>query len=37
MGKLARALFLLFGLGLLAVLVTQIDLARVKTYLAEMG
>jgi putative membrane protein len=37
MGRLARALFLLLGLGLLAVLVTQIDLAKVKTYLSEMG
>jgi putative membrane protein len=37
MGRLARVLFLLLGLGLLVVLVTQIDLARVKTYLHEMG
>jgi putative membrane protein len=37
MGRLARALFLLLGLGVLTVLVTQIDLARVKTYLHQMG
>jgi glycosyltransferase 2 family protein len=37
MGKLARALFLLLGIGLLAVVVTQIDLPRVKAYLHEMG
>jgi uncharacterized protein (TIRG00374 family) len=37
MGRLARVLFLLLGLGLLVVLVTQIDLVRVKAYLAEMG
>ena len=37
MGRLARALFLLLGLGLLVVLATQIDLAKVKTYLADMG
>ena len=30
-------LFLLFGLALLVVLVTQVDLAKVKTYLTEMG
>jgi uncharacterized protein (TIRG00374 family) len=37
MGKLARALFLLLGIGLLAVVLTQINLARVRTYLHEMG
>lgn len=37
MGKLVRALFLLCGIGLLAVVLTQIDLARVKAYLHEMG
>ena len=37
MGRLGRVLFLLFGLALLVVLVTQVDLAKVKTYLAEMG
>jgi glycosyltransferase 2 family protein len=37
MGRLGRALFLLLGLGLLVVLVSQIDLAQVKTYLHEMG
>jgi glycosyltransferase 2 family protein len=37
MGRLARVFFLLLGLGLLVVLVTQIDLTRVKTYLHEMG
>jgi glycosyltransferase 2 family protein len=37
MGRLARVLFLLFGLALLGVLITQVDLAKVKTYLAEMG
>lgn len=37
MGRLARTLFLFLGLGLLVVLVTQIDLTRVKTYLHEMG
>src|SRR5262245_35763455 len=37
MGRLARALFLFFGLGLLVVLVTQADLAHVKTYLHDMG
>ena len=37
MGKLARAVFLVLGLGLLALLATQVDLAKVKTYLAEMG
>jgi len=37
MGRLARVLFLLLGLGLLVVLATQIDLVKVKTYLADMG
>lgn len=37
MGRLARALFLLLGLGLLVVLATQVELAKVKTYLADMG
>jgi glycosyltransferase 2 family protein len=37
MGRLGRVLFLLFGLALLAVLLTQVDLAKVKTYLTEMG
>ena len=37
MGKRARALFLVLGLGLLVVLATQIDLVKVKTYLADMG
>ncbi len=37
MGRLARVLFLCLGLGLLAVLVTQIDLGKVKTYLDTMG
>jgi uncharacterized protein (TIRG00374 family) len=37
MGRLARAVFLVLGLGLLALLATQVDLAKVKTYLAEMG
>jgi glycosyltransferase 2 family protein len=37
MGRLARVLFLFLGLGLLVVLVTQIDLAHVKIYLHEMG
>jgi glycosyltransferase 2 family protein len=37
MGRLARVLFLLLGLGLLVVLVTQVDLTKVKTYLHEMG
>jgi uncharacterized protein (TIRG00374 family) len=37
MGRLARALFLLLGLSLLVVLVTQIDLVKVRAYLAEMG
>jgi glycosyltransferase 2 family protein len=37
MGRLARVLFLLIGLGLIGVLVTQINLAQVKTYLDEMG
>jgi uncharacterized protein (TIRG00374 family) len=37
MGRLARVLFLLLGLALLGVLVTQVDLAKVKTYLTEMG
>jgi uncharacterized protein (TIRG00374 family) len=37
MGRLARVLFLLLGMGLLVVIVTQVDLAKVKTYLAEMG
>jgi uncharacterized protein (TIRG00374 family) len=32
-----RVLLLLVGLGLLAVLATQIDLAKVMTYLADMG
>jgi glycosyltransferase 2 family protein len=36
MRRLARGLFLFFGLGLLVVLVTQIDVAHVKTYLHEM-
>jgi uncharacterized protein (TIRG00374 family) len=36
MGRLARVLFLFLGLGLVVVLVTQIDLAQVKTYLHEM-
>jgi uncharacterized protein (TIRG00374 family) len=37
MGRPARVFFLLLGLGLLVVLATQIDLVKVKTYLAEMG
>jgi uncharacterized protein (TIRG00374 family) len=37
MGRLARVLFLFLGLGLLVVLVTQIDLTHVKIYLHEMG
>jgi glycosyltransferase 2 family protein len=37
MGRLARVLFLVFGLSLLVVLVTQIDLEKVKTYLDTMG
>jgi uncharacterized protein (TIRG00374 family) len=37
MGKLARVLFLLLGIGLLAVVLTQIDLASVKAYFHEMG
>jgi glycosyltransferase 2 family protein len=37
MGRLARVLFLCLGLGLLVLLVTQIDLAMVKKYLREMG
>jgi glycosyltransferase 2 family protein len=37
MGRLARVLFLLLGLGLLAIVVTQVDLVKVKTYLHEMG
>jgi uncharacterized protein (TIRG00374 family) len=37
MGRLARVLFLLLGLALLGILVTQVDLAKVKSYLAEMG
>jgi hypothetical protein len=37
MGRLARVLFLLLGLALIGVLVTQVDLAKVKTYLVEMG
>jgi putative membrane protein len=37
MGRLARMLFLVLGVGLLVVLVTQIDLGKVKTYLAQMG
>ena len=31
MGRLIRVLFLFFGLGLLVVLATQIDLMKVKT------
>jgi putative membrane protein len=37
MGRLARILFLFLGLALLVLLLTQVDLAKVKTYLAEMG
>jgi glycosyltransferase 2 family protein len=37
MGRPARVFFLLLGLSLLVVLATQIDLVKVKTYLAEMG
>jgi glycosyltransferase 2 family protein len=37
MSRLARVLFLGLGLGLLIVLVTQIDLEKVKTYLHTMG
>jgi uncharacterized protein (TIRG00374 family) len=37
MGRLARALFLFLGLGLLVVLVTQVNLTQVKAYLHEMG
>ena len=37
MGRLARALFLLLGLGLLVVIATQIDLVKVKTYLGTWG
>jgi uncharacterized protein (TIRG00374 family) len=37
MGRLARVLFLCLGLGLVVLLVTQIELAKVKTYLHEMG
>jgi glycosyltransferase 2 family protein len=37
MGRLARVFFLVFGLSLLVVLVTQIDLEKVKTYLDTMG
>jgi uncharacterized protein (TIRG00374 family) len=37
MGRLARTVFLLLGLGLLVLIFTQIDLAKVKTYLVEMG
>jgi putative membrane protein len=37
MGKLARVAFLLLGVGLLVVVLTQIDLASVKAYLHEMG
>jgi uncharacterized protein (TIRG00374 family) len=37
MGRLARVLFLVFGLSLVVVLVTQIDLEKVKTYLDTMG
>jgi uncharacterized protein (TIRG00374 family) len=37
MGRLARILFLLLGLALLGVLVTQVDLTKVKIYLSEMG
>jgi putative membrane protein len=36
-GKLARVLFLLVGIGLLALLASRIDLLQVKSYLAEMG
>jgi glycosyltransferase 2 family protein len=37
MGRLARALFLLIGLGLIGVLLTQVELAQVTAYLHEMG
>jgi glycosyltransferase 2 family protein len=37
MGRLARLLFLVLGLSLLVVLVTQIDLEKVKAYLDTMG
>jgi putative membrane protein len=37
MGRLARVAFLLLGVGLLVVVLTQIDLASVKAYLHEMG
>jgi uncharacterized protein (TIRG00374 family) len=37
MGRLARILFLLLGLGLLAVVVTRINLATVGMYMREMG
>lgn len=37
MGRLARVLFLLIGIGLLAVIVTQINLRAVGMYMREMG
>jgi uncharacterized protein (TIRG00374 family) len=37
MGRLARVLFLLIGVGLLAVLLTQINLSTVGMYMREMG
>jgi uncharacterized protein (TIRG00374 family) len=37
MGRLARVLSLFLGLGVLVVLVTLVDLSRVKAYLHEMG
>src|SRR5262245_33563629 len=37
MARLARVIFLLVGIGLLAILVTQVDLAAVRAYMREMG
>ncbi len=37
MSRLARLLFLLLGIGLLAVIVTRVDLATVGMYMREMG
>ncbi len=37
MARLVRVLFLLIGVGLLAMLFTQVDLAAVRAYMREMG
>jgi glycosyltransferase 2 family protein len=37
MARLARVIFLLVGVGLLAILVTQVDLAAVRADMREMG